>query len=122
MPKKPKQLPDFVKLVLAEKNINFYIINATKISDEIGLGGHTNTILQSAFFKIANVIPYEQAVKEMKDAIIASYGLKGEKVVNMNFAAVDRGGEIEKVEIDPAWKNNSGKFEAHTHNRLAPNG
>ncbi|HRW95500.1 MAG TPA: pyruvate:ferredoxin (flavodoxin) oxidoreductase [Bacteroidales bacterium] len=115
-----KHLPDFVKRTLAEKNINFYIINATKIADEIGLGGHTNTILQSAFFKIANVIPYEQAIKEMKDAIVKSYGKKGENIVKMNFAAVDRGGEIEKVEIDPKWKSCSGKFEADTHNRLAP--
>lgn len=115
-----KQLPDFVKRVLAEKNINFYIINATKIADEIGLGGHTNTILQSAFFKIANVIPYDQAVKEMKDAIVASYGLKGEKIVNMNFAAVERGSEVEKIEVDSAWISYSGRFEADTHNRLAP--
>ncbi|HHV04888.1 MAG: pyruvate:ferredoxin (flavodoxin) oxidoreductase [Bacteroidales bacterium] len=115
-----KHLPDFVKRTLAEKNIKFYIINATKIADEIGLGGHTNTILQSAFFKIANVIPYQQAVKEMKDAIVKSYGKKGEKIVKMNYAAVDRGGEIEKVEIDLQWKNCSGKFEANTHNRLAP--
>ncbi len=115
-----KHLPDFVKRTLAEKNINFYIINATKIADEIGLGGHTNTILQSAFFRIANVIPYDQAVKEMKDAIVKSYGKKGENIVKMNFAAVDRGGEIEKIETDPQWKSCSGKFEADTHNRLAP--
>jgi len=115
-----KQLPDFVKRVLAEKEVNFYIINATKIAEEIGLGGHTNTILQSAFFKIANVIPYDQAVTEMKEAIVASYGLKGQKIVDMNFAAVERGGEIEKIEIDSTWINHSGKFEADTHNRLAP--
>lgn len=71
-----KQLPDFVKRTLVEKNINFYIINATKIAEEIGLGGRTNTILQSAFFKIAGVIPYDLAVAEMKDAIVKSYGKK----------------------------------------------
>lgn len=115
-----KHLPDFVKRTLAEKKINFYIINATKIADEIGLGGRTNTILQSAFFKIANVIPYQQAVKEMKNAIDSSYGRKGDKIVKMNYAAIDRGGEIEKIEIASEWKNCSGKFEADTHNRLAP--
>ncbi|MDD2288855.1 MAG: pyruvate:ferredoxin (flavodoxin) oxidoreductase [Bacteroidales bacterium] len=115
-----KQLPDFVKRTLAEKNINFYIINATKIAEEIGLGGRTNTILQSAFFKIAAVIPYDLAVAEMKDAIVKSYGKKGEEIVAMNYAAVDRGGEIEQVTVDPQWKSCSGKFEADTHNRLAP--
>jgi len=114
-----KQLPDFVKRTLAEKNINFYIINATKIAEEIGLGGRTNTILQSAFFKIAAVIPYDLAVAEMKDAIVKSYGKKGEEIVAMNYAAVDRGGEIEQVTVDPQWKSCSGKFEADTHNRLA---
>ncbi len=115
-----KQLPDFIKRTLAEKKINLYIINATKIAEEIGLGNRTNTILQSAFFKIANVIPYELAIKEMKHFIDKSYGKKGEKIVKMNYAAVDRGGEIEKVEVDPDWINCSGKFEADTHNRLAP--
>ena len=115
-----KQLPDFVKRTLVEKNINFYIINATKIAEEIGLGGRTNTILQSAFFKIAGVIPYDLAVAEMKDAIVKSYGKKGEEIVSMNYAAVDRGGEIEKVTIDPQWKTRSAKFEADTHKRLAP--
>ena len=115
-----KQLPDFIKRTLAEKKINLYIINATQIAEEIGLGNRTNTILQSAFFKIANVIPYELAIKEMKHFIDKSYGKKGEKIVKMNYAAVDRGGEIEKVEVDPEWINCSAKFEADTHNRLAP--
>lgn len=115
-----KHLPDFVKRTLAEKEINLYIINATKIAEEIGLGNRTNSILQSAFFKIANVIPYNTAVEEMKHFIEKSYGKKGEKVVAMNYAAVDRGGEIVKVDVDPAWKTCPAKFEADTHNRLAP--
>ena len=115
-----KRLPDFVRRTLAEKKINFYIINATGIAEEIGLGNRTNTILQSAFFKIANVISYEQAVKEMKKAIEKSYGKKGEAIVKMNNAAVDRGGEVVKVDVLAEWGSLSGKFEADTHDRLAP--
>ncbi len=96
--------PDEMKKTLAEKNIKVYIINATKIADELGLGSRTNTILQSAFFKISNVIPYETAVEEMKKAIVKSYGRKGEDIVNMNKAAVDRGGVVEEVKIPAEWK------------------
>ena len=92
-----------VKKELAEKNINFYIINATKIAEEIGLGNRTNTILQSAFFKIAEVIPYELAVTAMKKAIDKSYGKKGENIVKMNYAAVDKGGEVVKIEVKKEW-------------------
>ena len=92
-------MPDNVKKYLAEKHINMYIIDATKIAMEIGLGNRTNTILQSAFFKISGVIPYDLAVEQMKKFIVKSYGKKGEDVVNKNYAAVDRGGEIQKVEI-----------------------
>jgi len=98
-------LPDFVKEVLAQKNITFYTIDATKIAGEIGLGNRTNTILQSAFFKIADIIPYTEAVEQMKKFIVKSYGKKGEKVVNMNYAAVDRGGEITKIDIPAEWKD-----------------
>ncbi len=98
-------LPAKIKKILAQKDINFYIINATKIAEEIGLGNRTNTILQSAFFKIANVIPYELAVEKMKEAIVKSYGKKGENVVNMNYAAVDRGGDVVKVDVDKVWLN-----------------
>ena len=98
-------LPDRIKKYFAQKHINFYIINATKIADEIGLGNRTNTILQSAFFKISNVIPYDLAVDQMKKFIVKSYGRKGEDVVKMNFAAVERGGEVEKVEIPEEWAN-----------------
>ncbi len=100
-----KLLPDAVKKYLAANNINFYIINATMIAAEIGLGNRTNTIMQSAFFKIANVIPYETAVAEMKKAIVKSFGRKGEEIVKMNNMAVDRGGEVEKVQIPAEWAN-----------------
>src|SRR5574344_870165 len=96
-------LPDEIKKYLAEKHITMYIIDATKIAEEIGLGNRTNTILQSAFFKISEVIPYDLAVEQMKKFIVKSYGKKGEKIVNMNYAAVDRGGEIQKVEIPAEW-------------------
>ncbi|MDO5488194.1 MAG: pyruvate:ferredoxin (flavodoxin) oxidoreductase [Rikenellaceae bacterium] len=97
-------LPDHMKVYLAKNNINFYIINATKIAAELGLGSRTNTIMQSAFFKIANVIPFEKAVEEMKKAILKSYGKKGEDIVNMNYAAVDAGGNaVEKVEVPAEW-------------------
>ena len=97
-------LPDHMKVYLAKNKINFYIINATKIAAELGLGSRTNTIMQSAFFKIANVIPFEQAVEEMKKAIYKSYGKKGEDIVNMNYAAVDAGATaVVKVEVPAEW-------------------
>ncbi|HPI45721.1 MAG TPA: pyruvate:ferredoxin (flavodoxin) oxidoreductase [Tenuifilaceae bacterium] len=98
-----EKLPNSIKKYLAENSINFYIINATKIADEIGLGNRTNTIMQSAFFKIANVIPYELAVKQMKKAIEKSYGRKGEEVLKMNNAAVDKGGEVIKITVPAEW-------------------
>ena len=98
-------LPAKVKKYLADNNISFYIIDATNIAESIGLGNRTNTILQSAFFKITNVVPYELAVEKMKYAINKSYGKKGENVVNMNYAAVDRGGDYTKVEVPAEWSN-----------------
>ncbi len=115
-----KRIPDHVKAVIGKKNITLYIINATKIAAEIGLGGRTNTILQSAFFKITGIIPYEEAVGYMKKAIVKSYGKKGETIVNMNYAAVDRGGEYTKVEIPADWKDITAKFENPNKDRLAP--
>ena len=100
-----KHLPDAMKKYLAEHKINFYIINATKIAAEIGLGSRTNTIMQSAFFKVSGVIPYEQAKEEMKKAIYKSYGKKGEEVVNMNYAAVEQGGAVTKIEVPAEWAN-----------------
>ena len=100
-----KHMPNNVKRTLAQKNISFYTINATKIAQEIGLGNRTNTILQSAFFRITGVIPVDLAIEQMKKFIVKSYGKKGEDVVNKNYAAVDRGGEYEQVAVDPAWAN-----------------
>ncbi len=98
-------LPNNVKRYFAQKNITVYYINATKIAQEIGLGNRTNTILQSAFFRITQVIPVDLAVEQMKKFIVKSYGKKGEDVVNMNYAAVDRGGEYKQLTVDPAWAN-----------------
>jgi len=99
-----KKLPNKIKKFLADNEISFYIIDAIKIAEEVGLGTtRTNTILQSSFFKISEVIPYDLAVREMKDANQKSYGRKGEKIVKMNNDAVDRGGELIKVKVDPAW-------------------
>ena len=114
-----ERLPDHVKSVIGRKHINLYIINATKIAAEIGLGGRTNTILQSAFFRITGIIPAEDAVKYMKAAALKSYGKKGENVVNMNYAAIDRGGEYVKVEVPTEWANINAKFVNHNAERLA---
>ena len=96
-------LPNKVKAVFAKNNIKVYYINATKIAQEIGLGNRTNTILQSAFFRITGVIPVDLAIEQMKKFIVKSYGKKGEDVVNKNYAAVDRGGEYQELTVDPAW-------------------
>ncbi|QGY42618.1 pyruvate:ferredoxin (flavodoxin) oxidoreductase [Maribellus comscasis] len=101
-----ERLPNAMKKYLAENEINFYIINGTKLGEEIGLGTRTNTIMQSAFFRITEVIPYEMAVDEMKKAIVKSYGKKGEHIVNMNYAAVEAGGKnVVKVEVPVEWKD-----------------
>ncbi len=115
-----KHLPNHMKKYLAENEINFYIINGTKIGQELGLGNRTNTIMQSAFFKITNVIPYELAVKEMKAAIVKSYGKKGEAVVNMNYAAVDAGGKegnLVKVNVPAEWKSLPDEMPGHSGDR-----
>ena len=98
-------LPNNVKKYFADNNISVYYINATKIAQEIGLGNRTNTILQSAFFRITEVIPVDLAIEQMKKFIVKSYGKKGEDIVNKNYAAVDRGGEYKQLAIDPAWSN-----------------
>ncbi|HIX97359.1 MAG TPA: pyruvate:ferredoxin (flavodoxin) oxidoreductase [Candidatus Alistipes avistercoris] len=114
-------LPDHMKAYLAKNHINFYIINATKIAAELGLGSRTNTIMQSAFFKIANVIPFEKAVEEMKHAILKSYGKKGEDIVNMNYAAVDAGGNaVEKVEVPAEWAQVEDRGFEHASNASYP--
>lgn len=98
-------MPNKVKRYFAENNITVYTINATKIAQEIGLGNRTNTILQSAFFRITGVIPVDFAVEKMKAAALKSYGKKGQDVVDLNYAAIDRGGDYKQITIDPAWAN-----------------
>jgi pyruvate-ferredoxin/flavodoxin oxidoreductase len=98
-----KHLPNKVKRYFAKKNIAVYYINATQIAQEIGLGNRTNTILQSAFFRITQVIPVDLAIEQMKKFIVKSYGKKGEDIVNKNYAAVDRGGAYKQLAVDPAW-------------------
>ena len=98
-------LPNKVKKYFADNNIKVYYINATKIAQEIGLGNRTNTILQSAFFRITGVIPVDLAVEQMKKFIVKSYGKKGQDVVDKNYAAVDRGGEYKELVVDSAWSN-----------------
>ena len=98
-------LPNNVKRYFAEHHITVYYINATKIAQEIGLGNRTNTILQSAFFRITQVIPVDLAVEQMKKFIVKSYGKKGQDVVDKNYQAVDRGGEYKELTVNPAWAN-----------------
>ncbi len=101
-----KRLPGKMKRILAERKINFYTIDAIQIGKEIGLGGRVNTVLQSAFFKIADIIPAEEAKQFMKDAAKKSYSKKGQAIVDMNYAAIDRGMEdLKKVEIPAEWLN-----------------
>ena len=98
-------IPNKVKRYFAQNNITVYYINATKIAQEIGLGNRTNTILQSAFFRITEVIPIDLAVEQMKKFIVKSYGKKGQDIVDKNYAAVDRGNEYKQLTVDPAWAN-----------------
>ncbi|WP_352418712.1 pyruvate:ferredoxin (flavodoxin) oxidoreductase [Proteiniborus sp.] len=101
-----EKLPASMKKYIAENNIEFYIIDATEIAGEIGLGNRTNTIMQSAFFKLADVIDIADAVKYLKEAAYKSYGKKGEKIVNMNYAAIERGIDaLVKVNVPESWKN-----------------
>ena len=100
-----KNLPNKIKKFFADNDITVYYINATKIAQEIGLGNRTNTILQSAFFRITEVIPVDLAVEQMKKFIVKSYGKKGQDVVDKNYAAVDRGGEYKQLPVDKAWSN-----------------
>ncbi|MGG7179273.1 pyruvate:ferredoxin (flavodoxin) oxidoreductase [Clostridium paraputrificum] len=100
------RLPAKLKRYIAENDIEFYTLNAVKIAQEIGLGGRINMIMQAAFFKIANIIPVEDAVKYLKEAVVTSYGKKGQKVVDMNNAAIDAGvGAIVKIDVPSDWKN-----------------
>jgi len=101
-----EKLPASIKKYLSGHNIDFYVIDATDIAAEIGLGSRINMIMQAAFFKLAKVIPIDNAVKYMKEAIKETYGAKGDKIVQMNYQAVDRGIEsLKKVDIPDSWKN-----------------
>jgi len=98
------KMPNHIKKTLADKKAKFYIINATKLARDIGLGGRTNTIMQAAFFKLAEIIDFEDAKKFMKEFAYKSYIKKGEKIVEMNYQAIDAGeGGIEQVPVDPSW-------------------
>ena len=105
-----QKMPGDILKYIAENDIKFYIIDANKESQELGLGNRSNMVLQAAFFKLANVIPVEDAVAHMKDAVKKTYGLKGEKIVNMNIAAVDAGlNALVEVKVKPEWTNLTGK-------------
>ena len=109
-----EKLPAPVKAYIAKNNINFYIINAIDVAKEIGLGNKTNTVLQSAFFSIANIIPGDKAIEYMKQAAYKSFAKKGEDIVNMNYAAIERGaGEVVKVDVPAAWANAEGGLPVH---------
>ena len=110
------RLPDHMKKYLAENEIKLYTINATAIAEEIGLGNRTNTIMQAAFFKVSEVIPYEKAIAEMKYAIKKSYGRKGEEIITMNNLAVDRGCDVIEVEIPAEWAKIEVKPKVDTRN------
>lgn len=109
-----EKLPANLKRYIANNNIEFYIINAVKIAQEVGLGGRINMIMQSAFFKVANIIPVENAIKYLKEAVVNTYSKKGEKIVNMNHAAIDAGLDaIVKIDVPDSWKDakEDGKIE-----------
>ena len=113
-----KRLPNSMKKFLAGNEIKFYTINGTKLAVDLGLGNRTNTIMQAAFFKITNVIPFDLAIDQMKKAIVKSYGKKGEQIVNMNFAAVDAGGNnVVKIEVPAAWAKLTVDAEAEDTDR-----
>ncbi len=101
-----RRLPSRVKRRLAEKDIRFFIINATQIAEEIGLPGRTNSIMQAAFFRVADVIPYDTADTRMKEAVKKTYGKKGDEIVATNCRAIDRGGDmVQEVRIPTEWKD-----------------
>ncbi len=109
-----EHLPAKMKNYLAKNNIDFYTVNATKIAQEIGLGNRINMIMQSAFFKLANIIPEEEATKYLKSSISNAYGKKGEKVVNMNYEAVEQGkSALVKITIPDSWANATDSEEHH---------
>lgn len=108
-----EKLPAGLKRYIAENDINFYTLNAVKIAQEIGLGGRINMIMQAAFFKLADIIPVEDAIKYLKEAVITAYGKKGENIVKMNHNAIDEGIKgIVKIHVKNDWKNAVEKNES----------
>ena len=101
-----KHLPPYMKRYIAENDINFYTVNAVEIARGLGLGGRFNMVMQSAFFKLADIIPIEEAVKYLKDAVVTSYGKKGPQIVEMNHGAIDKGIDaLHKVAVPADWKD-----------------
>ena len=110
-----RKLPAKMKRYIAENEINFYTVNATKIASEIGLGRRINMIMQSAFFKLAEIIPQEEATEYLKASIKKAYGKKGEKVVNMNYEAVEAGmNSLVKINVPESWKNATEESKVET--------
>ncbi|WP_297517700.1 pyruvate:ferredoxin (flavodoxin) oxidoreductase [uncultured Clostridium sp.] len=115
------KLPAAYKRYIAENNIKFYTLNAVKIAQEVGLGGRINMIMQSAFFKLANIIPVEEAVNFLKEAVVTSYGKKGQKVLDMNFTAIDKGiDSIVEIEVKDSWKNAEDKKVLSLESKAKP--
>ena len=111
-----KHLPGQVKSFIANHNIKFYVIDGIKIGKEIGLGGRINTVLQSAFFKLANIIPEEQAIELMKAAAKATYGRKGDAIVQMNYDAIDAGAkQVVEIAVPESWKDAADEGLDFTH-------
>jgi pyruvate-ferredoxin/flavodoxin oxidoreductase len=116
-----------MKRYMAKKNIKFYVVNAVEIAKQLGLGGRFNMIMQSAFFKLANIIPIDTAVGYLKDAVVKSYGNKGQNIVDMNHGAIDKGLEaLVQIEIPASWAeatdddSNAKKVPAFIKNILEP--
>ncbi len=111
-----RELPAAMKRVIARKRLRFYNVDAVKVASEVGLGGRINMIMQTAFFKLANVLPFEQAVTLLKDSIRHSYGNKGEQIVNMNIAAVDKALDaLQEIAVPAAWADAKDAPHGHTH-------
>ncbi len=111
-----RELPAAMKRIIARKRLRFYNVDAVKVASEVGLGGRINMIMQTAFFKLANVLPFEQAVTLLKDSIRHSYGNKGEQIVNMNIAAVDKALDaLQEIAVPAAWADAKDAPHGHTH-------
>lgn len=117
-----QRLPAKMKRDIAQKHVNFYTVDGVGIAKEIGLGNRINMILQAAFFKIANIIPIDDAVKYMKEAVVRSYGKKGEQVVNQNYAAIDQGiANVKKVDYPASWAEAEDIPVVHDVDAACPN-